>query len=321
MKAPDFWVNGGPISAMLAPLGWVWGAASGLRGLGGTPYRAPVPVVCVGNLVVGGAGKTPVAMSLAEHIAGAQFLSAGYGGSAKGPLLVDPGLHEFREVGDEPLLLADAAPCWVAKDRVAGAQAAAAAGASCLIMDDGYQNPSLVKDLSFLVIDGHVGFGSGRCLPAGPLREPVAQGLKRASAVVILGDDRKGVRHLLGDLPILRAHLSPEAEADALSGQQVVAFAGIGRPQKFFHTLEKLGARVVEAYAFDDHHPYHPKEIGELIAKARNLSCSLITTTKDLVRVPAALRQHVSVLRISVAWADEAALAALLKSKLGDRVP
>jgi len=318
MKAPDFWIEGGPLSDLMAPLGWAWAAGSGFRGRGVVPYKASVPVVCVGNLVAGGAGKTPVALSIAQHLEGAAFLSTGYGGREAGPVLVDRRHHDHSQVGDEPLLLSEAAPCWVAKDRIAGAKAAAAAGATCIIMDDGFQNPSLHKDVSLVVVDGHVGFGSGRCIPAGPLREPVARGLQRASAVVIIGDDRKGIRRQVGHLPVLRAHLEPEAEAEGLAGQPVVAFAGIGRPEKFFHTLDRLGAHIAEAYAFPDHHPYHPNEIADLIARATIHSCMLITTSKDLVRIPAHLRSEVAVLQISVAWSDEEALMRVLAPALAD---
>ena len=264
MRAPEFWAKGGLPSLALAPLGWLWAAAAGLRGALVTPVRAAVPVICVGNLTVGGAGKTPVAESIAAMLPGAHFLSRGYGGSEKGPLRVDPHRHRHAQVGDEPLLLAEVAPCWVARNRAAGARAAVAAGASCLVMDDGYQHPGLFKDVSLLVVDGHSGFGCGRCVPAGPLREPIGRGLKRATAVVILGEDRHGIERRVAPLPVLRAWLEPEAEAQTLTGRPVVAFAGIGRPTKFFHTLEKLGADIVEGYAFPDHYPYHPAEIGEL---------------------------------------------------------
>jgi tetraacyldisaccharide 4'-kinase len=314
MKAPDFWRNGGPLSVALAPLGWMWAVGSAWRGARTVPYRTAVPVICVGNLVAGGAGKTPVALSIAHRIAGAQFLSRGYGGKDPGPLRVDLRHHNHQRVGDESLLLAEIAPCWIARDRVAGAKAAVKAGARVLVMDDGFQDPSLTKDLSFLVVDGPTGFGSGRCIPAGPLREPVTQGLRRANAVVILGDDVRDIAHRVGALPVLRARLEPEAEAAALEGLPVVAFAGIGRPDKFFRSLDKLGAVVKAAYAFPDHHPYHATEIGELIAAAGQRSAALITTTKDYVRVPAHLRSQVTVLRVTVTWEDEEALLALLDS-------
>jgi tetraacyldisaccharide 4'-kinase len=315
MRAPDFWIKGGPLSLALAPAGWVWAMASAWRETFANPYRAAVPVVCIGNAVAGGAGKTPIALSLAEYLPGAHFLSLGYGGQEEGPLQVDVKKHSHTQVGDEPLLLADVAPCWVAKDRVAGAKRAAAKGAACLVMDDGYQNPSLRKDVSLLVVDGHVGFGNGRCMPAGPLREPIQRALSRASAVVILGDDRTGVaaRARAARKPVLRAKLEPEAEASALAGQSVVAFAGIGRPEKFFKTLDSLGAKVIEAYSFPDHYSYKASEIGELITIAETHAAALVTTSKDFVRVPIHQRDSIGVLQIVVTWEDEDALLDILR--------
>lgn len=318
MRAPNFWVKEGPLSLALAPLGWMWAAGSACRGLFGTSFKAPIPVVCIGNVVAGGAGKTPVALSIAHRLAGAHFLSRGYGGREEGPLLVNPKKHDHLQVGDEPLLLAEVAPCWVARDRVAGAKRAAAKGASCLILDDGFQNPSLKKDVALLVVDGHVGFGNGRCMPAGPLREPISRALARATAVVILGEDRAGVAQRVAGRPILRATLEPEAEASALAGQRVVAFAGIGRPEKFFQMLETQGATVVEAYSFPDHYPYLASEIGELITIAETHAAALITTTKDIIRVPAHQRDAIGVLRIVVTWDDETALMKILRPAVKD---
>lgn len=312
MRAPDFWQNGGPASLLLAPLGWAWQAGSACRGAFSSPVEAPVPVVCVGNAVVGGAGKTPVALSIAQRLLDVHFLSRGYGGREEGPLLVNPRKHNHLRVGDEPLLLSEVAPCWVARDRVAGARLAASHGAACVVMDDGYQNPSLVKDVSLLVVDGHYGFGCGRCVPAGPLREPIGRALRRATAVVLLGEDRHGIARRVRGIPLLRAWIEPEAEAAALAGQRVIAFAGIGRPAKFFHTLESLGATVVQGYGFPDHHPYHAAEITELLGIAEKQAAALITTTKDAMRVPAHLRDSIGVLRVTVTWQDEAALMRVL---------
>jgi tetraacyldisaccharide 4'-kinase len=312
MRAPDFWQTRGLISTSLAPFGWLWAVGAALRARRPPRWRAGVPVVCVGNLSVGGAGKTPIAGAIAALLPGAHFLSTGYGGSAKGPLLVDPARHDHQLVGDEPLLLAELAPCWVAKDRVAGARAAIAGGARCLIMDDGFQDPSLAKDLSLLVVDGQAGFGNERCLPAGPLREPLAAGLKRADAVIVLGPDRHGLKGRLAPLPVLHAWLEAEAEAQVLVGRKVVAFAGIGRPGKFFSSLEHLGAKLVEAYAFPDHYPYHPAEIAELQRAATAQNAFLVTTSKDSVRVAPHLRDQLAVLQMDVVWEDEAVIYGLL---------
>jgi tetraacyldisaccharide 4'-kinase len=315
MRAPEFWQSRGLVSTLLAPAGWLWAIGARWRaGQGG--QRAPLPVICVGNLSAGGAGKTPVAASIARLLPGAHFLTKGYGGREAGPLLVDSFQHSHDQVGDEALLLAEVAPCWMAKDRLAGARAAAEAGASCVILDDGFQDPSLVKDVSLLVVDGPAGFGNGRCLPAGPLREPIDLGLKRATAVVILGEDRHRVAERVAPLPVLRGWLEADPEASVLAGRKVVAFAGIGRPSKFFQSLDALGAQIVEAYAFPDHHPYHPAEIAELQKAAHPHNAILITTAKDIVRVPPRLRDPLAVLEMDIAWEDEAALLDILEPAL-----
>ncbi len=319
MRAPAFWYRHSLVSTILAPLGWIWAMGARRRAAKPPLHRSPIPVICIGNLSVGGAGKTPIAESIAQLIPGAHFLSRGYGGRETGPLRVEPHRHGYQQVGDEPLLLAEIAPTWVAKMRIEGAEAAAEAGAACLVMDDGFQDPSLAKDISILVVDGATGFGNEHCLPAGPLREPVEDGLKRADAVVILGEDKHNIAARVAPKPVLRAWLEPEAEASVLAGRKVVAFAGIGRPAKFFHTLDSLGAHVVEAYAFPDHYPFHPNEIGELQVAASNHSAFLVTTGKDFVRVPPNMRDQIGVVQMDVAWEDEAALLDVLAPALGDR--
>jgi tetraacyldisaccharide 4'-kinase len=214
-------------------------------------------------------------------------------------------------VGDEPLLLAAAAPTWVARDRVAGVRAAAASGAEIILMDDGFQNPSIAKDMTLLVIDGAYGFGNGRVIPAGPLRESVAAALRRADAVVLMGDDEKGVLQHLGGARTLRARLAPLG-GSGLRGASVVAFAGIGRPAKFFRSLEEIGAVIVARHGFPDHHPYGERELARLSADAAKQGARLITTAKDAMRLSPAWRTRVSVLPVGVVWRDEAVLEALL---------
>ena len=214
---PEFWARRGLISSLLQPLAWVYAQGAAARQHFARPWQAPVPVICVGNLVAGGAGKTPVALSLARRLQArgrpVHILSRGYGGSLAGPVAVDPVRHSAAEVGDEPLLLAAAARCWVARDRVAGAQTAIAAGAKLLLLDDGLQNPRLAKTLSLLVVDGGYGFGNRRVLPAGPLRERLAAGLARSSAVVLMGEDTAGIASLLAGKTVLRARLAAENKA------------------------------------------------------------------------------------------------------------
>ncbi len=323
MRAPAFWSGASALSTLLMPLGAVYAAAGRLRRLAAHPAKPPVPVVCVGNLVAGGAGKTPVALSLARHMiergVAVHFLSRGYGGRLKGPVRVDPEQHDAGQVGDEPLLLAAAAPCWVAADRAAGARAAAAAGAQAIVMDDGHQNPALAKAVSVVVIDGGTGFGNGRVIPAGPLREPVAEGLARADAVVLLGEDRSGVARLLPPgLPLLRGRLAPTGQARALEGETVLAFAGIGRPEKFFETLRALGCRLADSRAFPDHHAYGRAEVQAIVDDAAAAGALPVTTAKDAVRLPPDFRAQVTVIEVAVEWRDPAPIDRILTEALRD---
>jgi len=303
-------------AAALAPLGALYGLAGRRRMAAAEPHRAGAPVVCVGNLVAGGAGKTPVGLAVAAALrargGAVHTLTRGHGGRERGPLLVDPARHGADAVGDEALLLAADFPCWVARDRAAGANAAVAAGAGAIVMDDGFQNPGLFKDVSLVVVDGAVGFGNGRLIPAGPLRERVADGLARADALAILGEDRTGVAALAQGLPVLRGRLEPPPDSTGLRGRRVLAFAGIGRPEKFFATLEALGAELAGRVPFADHHPYRPAEVAALLERAAALGALPVTTAKDAVRLPADTRARVHVLPVTVAWEDPGALDRLL---------
>ncbi len=317
MRAPDFWRNDGAAARLLAPLGAAYAAATARRLRRGVPARLPVPVVSVGNLTAGGAGKTPVAIAIARHLdaAGrrAHILTRGYGGREAGPLRVDPAMHDADAVGDEPLLLARAAPTWVARERLAGANAAVAAGAEALVLDDAHQNPALHKDVALVVVDGGYGFGNGRVIPAGPLREPIAAGLARASALVLIGPDRAGALRHAGGMPVLRARLAPAPEVVELAGRRVLAFAGIGRPAKFFESLESWGLNVVARQPFPDHHPYRHREVKRLLARAHGLDAVAVTTEKDAVRLPPELRAAVTVVATRLVWDDAAHLEHVLR--------
>lgn len=319
VRAPDFWRRRTVTPFLLLPAAAVFDLVTRLRWKLVAPWRAPVPVVCIGNLVAGGAGKTPLALSVGAWFLArgrkAHFLSRGYGGRLRGPVRVDTKLHGFRDVGDEPLLLARLAPTWVARDRKAGAAAAAAAGAEVIVMDDGFQNPSLEKDLSILAIDGGAGFGNRLVLPAGPLREPLARGFARADAVVVIGEDTAGVGdHLPSGLTRLDARFVPGPEGEAFAGAALVAFAGIGRPEKFFETLRALGAELIEAVPYPDHHAYTPDDIMWLVEMAATLGSKPVTTLKDFVRLPEEARLMVDTLSVTLDFADEAALDRLLAS-------
>lgn len=319
MRAPEFWAHESPYATLLSPAASVYEfCTQALNGLI-RPVHASIPIICVGNLTVGGTGKTPVALAIAEHLKAldkkVHFLTRGYRGRLSGPVAVDPITHSAVDVGDEALLLARAAPTWVARDRTKGAEAAATAGAEIVVMDDGFQNPSLIKDLSILVVDGGYGFGNGRILPSGPLRENLARGLSRAHAVVFLEDpiaDNVIQRPPQATPPWFGARFVPGHEALRLAGQRVVAFAGIGRPQKFFATLKALGSYVVTAQAFPDHHTYDPDEIMRLVEIASETGSHLVTTEKDRVRLPPEARDMVEVVRVFVEFAESNALARML---------
>lgn len=325
MRAPDFWdrKTDGILPTLLRPLGCLMAGLTALRTKSVKPYRAHVPVICVGNLVAGGAGKTPVAIDLARRLVdrgrAPHVVSRGYGGTELGPLRVDPDQHTAHDVGDEPLLLARTAPTWVSRDRAEGVRAAVDAGADVIILDDGFQNPSVAKDLSLVVVDGGYGFGNGRVLPAGPLREPVATGLARADAVVLMGADDADVwgrvqRLGFKTLPVLRARLDPEESARDLKGCDVYAFAGIGRPQKFFDTLKALDCRLAGCKAFDDHHAYTADELNTILQDAA--TATPVTTAKDWVRLPTDVREKVRVLDVTLTWKAPDAIDGLLDTLL-----
>lgn len=294
MRDPAFWLRSPGIAAgLLSPIAASYGAVASWR-LAQSGRAVGVPVICVGNLTVGGAGKTPTAIAVAEllHDAGRRpfLLSRGYGGRLKGPLRVDAATHRAADVGDEPLLLARGAPTIVAADRVAGADVARAAGAGVIVMDDGFQNPSLQKNLSILVIDGGRGVGNGKVFPAGPLRAPLQAQLARAQALLVIGrvaDAAEVVQQAQArGLAIFHGRLEPDAEALAvLRERPVLAFAGIGDPEKFFSTLAGAGVEVRARQVFPDHHRYRRDEATNLIARAGRERLVLTTTEKDWVRL------------------------------------
>jgi tetraacyldisaccharide 4'-kinase len=279
---------------LLSPLAALYGAAAALR-LRRPGRRAGVPVICLGNLTVGGAGKTPAALAVGRLLFAAHerpfFLSRGYGGRLAGPVLVNRSIHRAADVGDEPLLLARLAPTIVARNRVAGAQLARFEGASAIVMDDGFQNPALHKDLAILVIDGRRGIGNGRVLPAGPLRAPLASQMARAHALIVVGPAAESAAALaeLGrkrGLPVFHARLEPDRQTlAALAGRRILAFAGIADPDKFFATLAEAGLNVVERHGFADHHRYTAADAQSLTAQAQSQNLVLLTTEKDQARL------------------------------------
>lgn len=315
MRAPRFWYappdRPALAARLLAPLGWLTGVLAARRAAR-PGVRVQVPVICIGNLTVGGTGKTPTVIALIERLTArgrrVVVLSRGHGGVLKGPVRVDPGRHRAADVGDEPLLLAEFAPTVIARDRVAGARLAAALGADVILMDDGFQNPALVKDLSILVVDAETGWGNGRCLPAGPLRERPGDGLRRAGHVLLIGPPAARAAMPALPLPTAEAQILPLATGFDWQDARVVAFAGIGRPGKFFETLQSLGARLVKAEALDDHQPLTEPLLRRLEAEAMLHDALLVTTEKDATRLPPAFRPKVLTLPVRLQMADWAGL-------------
>jgi tetraacyldisaccharide 4'-kinase len=324
MKAPAFWALSKPnfTALALSPFGALYGAITARRmHQGGT--RVAVPVICVGNFVVGGGGKTPAAAAIArllidmgERVA---FVSRGYGGVAgMKALAVDPQADAAAQVGDEPLLLASIAPCFVGQDRTIAAQAAIRGGASVIVMDDGLQNPALVKDLSLAMVDAVAGLGNGLCVPAGPLRAPLTAQLPHVAAIVLVGELQAALN--VGDKPVLTARLVPDAEiARGLAGRNVLAFAGIARPEKFYATLREIGANVVATCSFGDHHDFSPSEIATLQARAAAQNLILATTQKDAARLSPEQRRAVTALPVTLKFDDAAKVAGLLREALALR--
>jgi len=310
MRAPDFWRAGArsPFPLLLTPFSLLWRLGAALKRA--RPTRVNAKVISIGNLVVGGAGKTPTALALGERLqrrgVKVHFVTRGYGGREVGPLRIDLDRHVAADVGDEPLLLAQVAPTWVARDRLKGARAAIAAGAEVLVLDDAHQNFRLHKDLSLVVVDGGYGFGNGRVMPAGPLRETVPAGLARADAVVLIGDGALST----GTLPMMHATLAPVS--DALRHRRVLAFAGIGRPEKFFATLADLQCDVVGTRTYPDHYAYKPDEIMRLADAAAAAGALLVTTEKDQVRLPPEARRMVTPVQVALTFRDGAMLDHLL---------
>jgi tetraacyldisaccharide 4'-kinase len=300
----------------LSPFGIVTRAATARR-LRNAGWRAPVPVICCGNATVGGTGKTPLCLDLAARLQArgiaVHILTRGYRGTAQGVTRVDNARHDASHVGDEALLLARAAPTWAGANRAETARQAVAAGAQALIMDDGLQNATLQKTCALLVIDGGAGFGNNHLLPAGPLREPVAIAAARCRAAIMIGNDTTGAASILPPaLPVLCARLVPSPDMLAMNGRDVVAFAGIGRPAKFFASLEQAGLNLRQCIRYPDHYAYSEKDLRKLQRIANACSAQLVTTTKDYVRLAQAAAGSIMPLSVAIKWDNEAGLEALL---------
>lgn len=317
MKTPRFWSNKNFISTLLRPLGYLYAVATHFRVTHGKSQKVGRPVICIGNLTAGGTGKTPVAVSMAKLLQGQGknpfFVSRGYGGTLKG-ILVDNKKHTAFEVGDEPLLLSRQAPVVINSNRYLAAQKALKSGAEIIIMDDGFQNPGLYKDLSFLVFDGGFGYGNGLAVPAGPLRENLHSGLKRANAIIIIGEDEHNLANEFMELPVFRGKIVPVNPQ--VNNHEVIAFAGIGRPEKFYKSLNELGFNLVETLNFPDHHVYTKAELQKIITKAQKQGAVIFTTSKDFVKIPPQMHKFFHVLEIEIKWEDEEKLTTFIFDKI-----
>ena len=314
MKTPNYWRSKNIQSFLLLPFGYLYQLATSINLSIKKTRSVNKPVICIGNLTAGGTGKTPVSISFAKILTelGKKpfFVSRGYGGKLHN-VLVDNTKHTPYEVGDEPLLLSRQAPVVVNPNRYEGAKLAIKNGADIIVMDDGFQNPTLKKDLSFLVFDGEFGYGNGMCIPAGPLRESLTSGLKRAQAIIIIGEDKHNLSQKFKHLPIFKGHITPQINKQ--EKEPIIAFAGIGRPEKFYTSLRLCGFKVYQTIDFPDHHQYTKEELLSLIEKAKNNHCVLYTTSKDFVKIPTELRNNFKVLEITIQWEDEDKLKQFLK--------
>ncbi|MBL0319216.1 MAG: tetraacyldisaccharide 4'-kinase [Alphaproteobacteria bacterium] len=313
---PDYWNHVNIVAMLLFPVSAFYDLLSRKRRAMTTSHKLKVPVICVGNITMGGAGKTPVVLALANYLklngVSVGIISRGYGRSGRGVIKVDPQLHQVSQVGDEPLQLAQSQDVWVGKDKVACSHMAMKAGKQVILMDDGLQNASIEKTLSLLVIDGAYGLGNGFVFPAGPLREPLVDALRLPKAVIMIGDDETHLTERLGKKMVIKARVEPKKETFPPTGSNVVAFAGIGRPEKFFSMLKGMGYNVLRAQAFPDHYPYEEKDLQDLCHYAGDQHAYLLTTQKDFTRVPSSLKESITPCGINLVFDEMEAIDALL---------
>jgi len=325
MRSPRFWDRdvdpksreGAPLTRLLmTPLAAVYAGVTARRIRNADPFKIGIPVICVGNLTAGGSGKSPVVAAIRQHLTGlhdgirAASLSRGYGGKLQGPLRVDPEIHNASQVGDEALMLSQSGEAWIGANRAAAGQAMESDGVDVIVMDDGFQNPGLAKTLSIIVVDAASGFGNSHVIPKGPLREPVQAGLARADAVILMGAGEPPDELSDFEGPVFRASIMP---ASPPTPGAYVAFAGIGRPEKFFDTLKAYGTPPLDAVPFGDHHTYSESDLRYLRALAVDYNAQLITTEKDFVRLPPAQRKDIATLPVAAQLQRSSDLVELLK--------
>lgn len=338
IKTPSFWREAGWQSRLLAPVAAVYGAISGRRMRLPPRHAARVPVIAIGNFTAGGAGKTPTAIAVARIATSLGFspviVMRGYGGTRTGPSLVEVATDTAREVGDEALMIAlTGIPVVVARDRAAGADFAISTGGDLVVLDDCFQSPALAKDLSLVVVDGGYGIGNGRVMPAGPLRVPIAVQMAKADAVIVIGTgvNAEGAadiatRARAASVPVLKARLQADVNALVLDEREIIAFAGIGRPEKLAEGLAARGARIRELVAFPDHHPYTEADARSLLARVNGGNVRLVTTAKDKARLMSArtpelsrLATRIEVEAVELVFSDVAGIIALIEARCGGK--
>ena len=322
LKAPKFWYNKGDTiySSVLYPFSLLFRIGTKLRNVFSVEKPSQIPTICVGNIVVGGAGKTPVSMKICKMLTDAgykpHFISKGYASTIKESTLVEP-WHSPISVGDESLLLSEIASTWIGVNRTKSSHLAKKNGADCLIMDDGFQNPTIGKDFSIVVVDGEQEFGNKRVMPSGPLRESIHRGLSRTNVIVVIGEINDALKKLIpSTIPVFKAKFEIKKDNEIYKGKNVIAFAGIAYPNKFFITLEAQGARVIESVSYPDHYIYNENDLLSLAEIANKTKSILVTTRKDFVRIPKSYRPLISTLDGEIVFEKEGTLTELLSNVL-----
>ena len=320
LKAPKFWYKkkGTFYSSLLFPLSLLFRFGTKIRNIISIKKKSPIPVICIGNIVVGGAGKTPVSLKIGELLIEAgynpNFISKGYAGLIKENTLVQS-WHSPSSVGDESILLSEVAPTWIGNDRIKSFHLAKKNGADCLIMDDGFQNPSIEKDFSIVVINAEQEFGNKRVMPSGPLRESIKRGISRSNMVVVIGDiTAKIKKDIPSQTPIFQAKFTIKDNNKLFKGKDITAFAGIAYPEKFFNSLEEQGAKIVKKITYPDHHIYNENDLLDLAENANKTKSILVTTRKDFVRIPKTYRPMINTLDGEISFENQKVLTEILSN-------
>jgi len=326
LKAPKFWYlkKDTILSNSLYPLSLLFRFGTKIRNLVSKKNKSPLPTICVGNIVVGGAGKTPVALKIGELLIKSgykpHFISKGYAGLTKISTLVKS-WHSATSVGDESILLSEVAPTWVGNDRIKSSILAKNQGGDCLIMDDGFQNPSIQKDFSIIVINSEQEFGNRRVMPSGPLRESINRGLSRTNLVIVIGNPSKEIKKIVPDhIPIIESKFEIKKENKSFKGQKIVAFAGIAYPEKFFNSLKDQGANIIKEISYPDHHIYNENDLLSLVETANKTQSILVSTKKDYVRIPKSYRSLVNTLEGEIIFKDEQLLREILSNVIENQI-